>query len=129
MEDKTKSTPEILSKISPNLENLLAFFKNEAESPTSTMITPCPNAKRNNINAAYGIFLESTAKLIMPAKIGVEHGVVASAKSAPIKSGYKNRLLPFDFGIFFTITGIGSSSTPSKFKPITKIKDEINKTK
>ncbi len=128
MEDKIKSTPETLSKISPNLENFLAFFKNEAESPTNTIITPCPNAKRNSIKAAYAIFFDRVAKLIIPAKIGVEQGVVARAKRAPIKSGYKNKLCPFDFGIFFTITGIGNSSTPVRFSPITRIKDEIIKT-
>ncbi len=52
MEDKINNTPEILSKISPNLENLFAFFKNEAESPTNTMITPCPKANKNSIKAA-----------------------------------------------------------------------------
>ena len=52
MADKIKSTPETLSKISLNFVNLLAFFKNEAESPTNTIITPCPKANKNNIEAA-----------------------------------------------------------------------------
>lgn len=52
MADNIKSTPEILSKISPIMLKRFAFFKNEAESPINTIITPCPNAKIKSIKAA-----------------------------------------------------------------------------
>lgn len=65
------------------------------------------------------------AKLIIPANIGVEHGVPPSAKTAPNNIGYKYfELLGFD-GILFIIVGRLISSIPIKFKPIAKITDAI----
>ena len=52
IDERIKSIPETLSNISPKFENFLAFFKNEAESPINTIITPCPNAKIKSIKAA-----------------------------------------------------------------------------
>ena len=63
----------------------------------------------------------------MPAKIGVEQGVAASANKAPTIKGYKKRLCPSDFGIFFTITGRVKSKAPTRFKPITRRRDAIIK--
>jgi len=40
-----------------------------------------------------------------------------------------NKLVPFPFGIFFTTGDKLSSTSPNKFKPITKIKEAKNKTK
>lgn len=57
-------------------------------------IKPCPKENMNNIKTAYKIFVDIEAKAIMPAKIGVEQGVPASAKTAPIKIGYKIIFLP-----------------------------------
>ena len=51
MEESIKSTPEIFNKISPIMLKRFAFFKNEAERPINTIITPCPKAKINNIKA------------------------------------------------------------------------------
>ena len=76
-----------MSNISPKFENFLAFFKNEAESPTNIIITPCPKANRKSIKAALIKFLLNVAKLIIEARIGVEQGVVANAKTAPTING------------------------------------------
>lgn len=64
---------------------------------------------------------ESDANAIIPAKIGVEHGLPANAKIPPSKIGYKNVFVPSFLGISFMTTGSSKSSTPSNFNPITRI--------
>ena len=64
--------------------------------PATTRIIPCPNENKNNIRVASIRLLDTEAKLIIPARIGVEQGVPASAKVAPKSIGYKNILLPLD---------------------------------
>lgn len=73
--------------------------------------------------------MDKEANAIIPAKIGVEHGVPASAKTAPIKIGYKTMFLPELCGISFISTGKLKSSNPMMFKPITISKDANNKIK
>lgn len=68
---------------------------------------------------------EIDANAIIPAKIGVEHGVPAIAKIAPIKSGYKTIFWPLDVGICFTNTGILKSKIPRIFSPIIISNDAI----
>ena len=65
------------------------LFKTDVKTPAKTITTPCPIANRNNIVPASVKFPLSDAKLIIPASIGVEQGVDASANIAPISIGYK----------------------------------------
>ena len=75
------------------------------------------------------MLFDKTAKLIIPAKIGVEQGLEARANNVPIKNGYKNKLAELPFGNFLTIGLKLKSRTPNKFKPINKIKEARIKTK
>ena len=54
----------------------------------------------------------------MPARMGVEQGVAASAKKTPRINGYINKLLPLVLGIFFMMTGIGISIAANRYKGI-----------
>lgn len=98
-------------------------FKNEVKSPARTIITPCPKEKQRSINEARIMFLLNVANPIIAAKIGVEHGLAAKANNTPIKRGYRKRLVELPFGILFTSGEKLMSTTPSKFKPIIKIKE------
>lgn len=75
--------PLIFVKISEYFAKEERFLSTEVNRPAISIITPCPIEKRNNINAAYAIFVVIVAVAIMPAKIGVEQGVVAKANTAP----------------------------------------------
>ena len=59
----------------------------------------------------------------MPAKIGVEQGVPASAKSIPINNGYKKTEFVLLEGIDLINVGIPKSKTSKSLSPIT-IKSE-----
>ena len=61
-------------------------------NPARINITPWPRANKNSINMACGKLAESDANAIIPANIGVEHGVPASANTQPKISGYIIRL-------------------------------------
>ena len=63
------------------------FFMTEVNNPATKIIMPCPKENKNNIIAEYTIFAVIEAVAIIPAKIGVEHGVVAKAKTNPNKNG------------------------------------------
>jgi len=69
-------------------------FKLDVKTPAITRINPCPSENKNSIKTANKIFEDIDAKAIIPAKIGVEHGVPASAKTAPIRIGYKTTFFP-----------------------------------
>ncbi|UKI42698.1 MAG: hypothetical protein L6V95_07505 [Candidatus Melainabacteria bacterium] len=73
--------------------------------PAKITITPCPRANKRSIIAACQIFLLKLAVAIIAAKIGVEHGDAAKAKTIPNTNGNNNpHLLVFD-GSCFTIVG------------------------
>ena len=101
------------------------FLIVEVNTPAITNIKPCPNANKNSIITAKGIFSDTEANAIIPAKIGVEQGVPASANTIPIKNGYKNEYPPLFFGIDFTITGNSKSRISSNFNPIMIKKEPI----
>lgn len=129
MDDKTKRTPLNFNKISDIYAKLLSPFKLEVKTPAITRIRPCPSENMNSINTADKIFVDMEAKAIIPANIGVEQGVPASAKTAPIKIGYKTTFFPELCGICLMITGRLKSSTPSILSPITINSDASNKIK
>ena len=79
--------PLIFIKISESFANLFRFFTPEVNNPAIISIIPCPKANKNNINIAANKFLLIVANAIMPAKIGVEHGVPAKAKIIPNNIG------------------------------------------
>ena len=81
------NTPDILSKISEVWAKFLKPFKNEVNTPAKITIIPCPNEKQRSIKPAKKIFFVNVAKLIIPAKIGVEQGLAAKANKIPIKKG------------------------------------------
>ena len=66
------------------------FFNVDVNTPAMTRIIPWPKANKNNINIAASKFLPIAANAIIPAKIGVEQGVPASANTIPKSIGYKN---------------------------------------
>ena len=101
------------------------FFKQDVKSPAMIRIIPCPSENRNNIKTEYVIFLETVARAIMLAKIGVEQGVPASANTAPTKNGKIIWFLELLWGSSFTITGILNSNIPTIFRPIIRIIDAI----
>ena len=76
-------TPLIFVNISENFANEDRFFSTDVNNPATRIIIPCPIENKNSINAAYMIFVLKDAAAIMPARIGVEHGVVANAKTMP----------------------------------------------
>lgn len=65
----------------------------------------------------------------MPAKIGVEQGVPASAKVIPKSIGYKNIEFVEFVGMAFIIVGVSNSKTPNNFNPITIKREAINNVK
>mgnify|MGYP006971539971 CR=1 FL=1 len=71
--------------------------------------------------SAFTRLAESDANAIIPAKIGVEQGLPASAKIPPNKIGYKKVFVFSLCGISLTITGSSKSRTPNSFNPITKM--------
>ena len=71
----------------------------DVRNPANISIIPCPNENRNNIITACIMFADSDANPIIPAKIGVEQGVPASAKTAPKTIGYKIVFVPLFCGI------------------------------
>ena len=81
-------------------------FRIDVNTPAKTITKPCPSANKNSINPASGMFALSEANPIIPANIGVEHGVDASANTAPIIIGYKIKSLLLFWGICFIKTGI-----------------------
>lgn len=97
--------------------------------PASTRITPEPGANINNIKIDNNILLVIAAKLIIPARIGVEQGVPPMANIAPKIIGYKYfELLELD-GILNISVGIFKSKIPNKCRPITSNNEAINNTK
>ena len=105
------------------------FFNVEVNNPAIIRITPCPMANKNNIIIAKEIFLPIAANVIMPAKIGVEQGVPASANVIPSNIGYKNMEFVVFVGIDFIIVGVSKSKISSNFNPITNNNDAINSVK
>ena len=63
------------------------FFNVDVNTPAITRIIPWPKANKNSINIAISTFSITEANAIMPAEIGVEQGVPASAKAIPKISG------------------------------------------
>ena len=82
-----KSIPENFIKISEIWAVFFNPFKNDVKTPANITITPCPNEKQNNIKEDKIIFFVNVAKLIIPAKMGVEQGLDAKANKIPIKNG------------------------------------------
>ena len=105
------------------------FFIPEVNNPANTRIKPCPKANRNSINIANERFLPIAANAIIPAKIGVEHGVPASAKVIPKSMGYKKIEFVVFVGIDFIIVGVSKSNIPRSFNPMTRSNDAINNVK
>ena len=108
------------------LEKFLTPFKNEVKTPAKITTTPCPIENKNNIKAAKTMLFVNVAKLIIPAKIGVEQGLEAKAKRTPIIKGYTNKLAPLFCGNFLTTGAKLSSIKPKRFKPKTSIKEAKN---
>ena len=97
----------------------------EVKIPAIIKINPWPKANKNNINIAASKFLPIAANAIIPAKIGVEQGVPASAKTIPKSIGYKNREFVEFTGMALMTTGISKSNSPVILSPITINKDAI----
>ena len=129
MDARMRSIPLNFSNHSVNDDNALKFFNPEVNKPASINITPCPNAKRKSIKIAKVKFFPIAAKAIIPARIGVEHGVPARAKVIPRSIGYKNRELVEFVGMDFIIVGVSNSRIFNSFSPIINNKDAINTVK
>ena len=84
---KIKMTPENFIKNSLIWAKFLSPFKNEVKTPARTIIKPCPIENKNNIKEASTILFVKVAKLIIPAKIGVEQGLDANANNIPTIRG------------------------------------------
>lgn len=97
----------------------------EVNNPAIIRIKPCPNANKNSIKTAAIRFLPIAANAIIPARIGVEHGVPASAKTIPNNTGYKNSEFVEFTGMVLIIIGKSKSKIPVIFKPITINNDAI----
>ena len=82
----------------------------DVKSPAIIRIKPWPSANKNSIKTAAQRFFPIAANAIIPAKIGVEHGVPARAKAIPRSTGYKNNELVEFEGIAFMITGMSNSN-------------------
>ena len=121
--------PEIFIKISEIFAMFLTPLRNVVNNPAKIIIIPCPIENKNSISAASAKFLDNTAKLIIPASIGVEQGLDESAKIIPIKTGYKNRLAPSFLGIFLIMGEKLMSMTPNKLSPKIRIKEAKNSIK
>ena len=105
------------------------FFKTDVNNPAIRIIMPWPIENKNNINAAYAMFAVNDAVAMIPAKIGVEQGVVAKANTKPKINGYVIELCFSLLGNFLTRTGKFISIIPTRFKPKIKINDVKIKTK
>lgn len=120
---KIRIIPLALISNEEYLASLDECFNFEVNIAKNITIMHCPSAKENNSNIEKIIFVEIVATAIMLASIGEEQGLDASAKNAPIKNGYKNKL-PFLFcGIFFIIVGNCISKKPTRFNPNIIIND------
>ena len=106
-------------------ENRFRFFTPEVNRPAIIRINPCPIANKNSIITAAGRFLPIAANAIIPAKIGVEQGVPASAKVMPKIVGYINKEFVEFVGIAFIITGMSKSNIPLILSPITNNSEAI----
>ena len=71
----------------PIFEKFFRFLMPDVNIPAIISISPCPSANKNSIITAAGRFFPIAAKTIMPAKIGVEHGVPARANAIPNNIG------------------------------------------
>ena len=71
------------------LDSLRTLVRKDVNKPARTMIKLCPKEKENSIKAPISTFLLNVVAAIIPAKIGVEQGVAASAKTIPIINAYK----------------------------------------
>ena len=69
------------------LLKFLIPLRKDVKIPAKTIITPCPNEKQRSIKPAKRRFFDNVAKLIIPANIGVEHGLEAKANKIPTKKG------------------------------------------
>ena len=98
-------------------------FKNDVKTPARIIIIPCPIEKRKSIKEASTRFFDKTAKLIIPARTGVEQGLEESAKIIPIIKGYINKPALSFLGIFLITEAKLISIMPSKFSPKTIIKE------
>ena len=105
------------------------FFKTDVNTPATSIITPCPSENKNNINAAQAMFVVIVAVAMIPARIGVEQGVVANANTAPKIIGQKNAFVLLLCGNFLTKIGKLISISPTKFNPKIKINDDKNSIK
>ena len=103
---------------SVNLAKDFIFLRIEVNNPARIIIRPWPTANANNINIASPIFFPMAAKAIIPAKIGVEHGVPPSAKVIPSSTGYINIELLLFCGMALIIVGSSKSNRPNNFNPI-----------
>ena len=107
----------------------MRFLIPDVNKPATMSIKPCPSANRNSMTIAAQRFFPIAANAIIPAKIGVEHGVPARAKVIPNIVGYINREFVVFVGIAFIITGMSKSSISAIFNPITSNRDAIIKVK
>ena len=126
---KTSRQPLILIIVSVQLESCFMFLSPDVNMPAIISITPCPIANKKSITIAAKRFFPIAAKTIMPANIGVEHGVPASAYAIPSSNGYKTSELVLFCGIDFIITGISKSKIPMILSPITIKRDAIIRVK
>lgn len=117
--------PQNFKNVSEKDANCLKFLIIDVNMPTRIIITPWPSAKASNKQIEKIKFALKDATAITDAKIGVEQGDAARANIAPIKNGYKILLLLLFWGNSFINTGTLISTTPSKFSPISIIK-EVN---
>ncbi len=101
------------------------FFNPDVKRPAIIRIRPWPRANKNSIIIARDRFLPIAAKAIIPARIGVEQGVPASAKTIPKSMGYKKTEWLVFCGIAFINVGVSNSNISRSFKPITKSNDAI----
>ena len=115
-------------RISVNLAKDLRFLRKDVKIPAKTIIVPCPSENKNNISAEYAMLADKEAVAMIPARMGVEQGVVARAKTAPSSIGYVYVLCFVFCGKLFTSTGKFMSITPTRFSPKMKISEAKNST-
>ena len=82
------SQPLSLTILSVIFDKFFIFLIVDVNSPARIKMSPCPTAKRNSIITEAIRFLPIAANTIIPAKIGVEHGVPARANAIPRRIGY-----------------------------------------
>ena len=81
--------PLIFINTDVNRANFCAFFNTDANKANRIITTHCPIANKKNKDNDNTIFLETVANANKLAKIGVEQGLDAKAKTTPIKKGNK----------------------------------------